>query len=253
MKTTKFIALSAIVLTTLVNVAPALAAEDKTYTSNGIVEFVPSTDPTLPVDPTDPDPTNPVVPIDPTDPEGPEPGTNGPLSIDYASSLDFGKNKIINKDEVYYANAQELTNGKFVPNYVQVSDNRGTNTGWALTVKQEGQFENKTTQHKVLTGSVIKLSNGVAASNQIDVTAPLSPSIELDASGAASNVMTAANETGSGTWVDRFGTVTAEEVEGETVQKNKAISLEVPGSTPKDAVKYSTQLTWTLTDTPINE
>lgn len=65
--------------------------------------------------------------------------------------------------------------------------------------------------------------------------------------------MTAANETGSGTWVDRFGTVTAEEVEGETVQKNKAISLEVPGSTPKDAVKYSTQLTWTLTDTPINE
>ncbi|MEG2602355.1 MAG: WxL domain-containing protein, partial [Carnobacterium sp.] len=32
-----------------------------------------------------------------------------------------------------------------------------------------------------------------------------------------------------------------------------AISLEVPGSTPKDAVKYSTQLTWTLTDTPINE
>lgn len=47
---------------------------------------------------------------------------------------------------------------------------------------------------------------------------------------------------------------TVEEVtEGtETVQKNKAITLEIPGKTPKDAVKYTTKLTWTLTDTPAN-
>jgi hypothetical protein len=36
----------------------------------------------------------PVDPVDPTDPNGPEPGTPGPLSIDYASSFDFGTQKI---------------------------------------------------------------------------------------------------------------------------------------------------------------
>ncbi|GAF13689.1 extracellular protein [Bacillus sp. JCM 19045] len=56
------------------------------YRSNGSVEFVPNTDITPPVDPENPDPENPVTPIDPTDPEGPNPGTQGPLSIDYASS-----------------------------------------------------------------------------------------------------------------------------------------------------------------------
>ncbi len=67
------------------------AEDGGSYTSNGIVEFTPSEEPTNLVDPTDP--TNPVDPIDPTDPEGPNPGTNGPLSIDYASSLDFGVQK----------------------------------------------------------------------------------------------------------------------------------------------------------------
>lgn len=69
----------------------AKAEEPKEYRSNGLVEFIPNVDPTEPVDPENPDPEKPVKPIDPTDPEGPNPGTQGPLSIDYASSFDFGK------------------------------------------------------------------------------------------------------------------------------------------------------------------
>ncbi|WP_256869283.1 WxL domain-containing protein, partial [Enterococcus thailandicus] len=53
------------------------------------------------------DPTDPVDPTDPTDPEGPNPGTNGPLSIDYASSLDFGVQKITSKDQIYFAASQK--------------------------------------------------------------------------------------------------------------------------------------------------
>lgn len=73
--------------------ATLVSAEEinMTYKSNGAVTFEPNTDPVNPVDPTDPDEE--VDPVDPTDPEGPNPGTEGPLSIDYASSLDFGKNK----------------------------------------------------------------------------------------------------------------------------------------------------------------
>ena len=39
------------------------------------------------------------------------------------------------------------------PNYVQVTDNRGTEAGWSLKVKQEGQF--KSTSGKELTGAAI--------------------------------------------------------------------------------------------------
>ena len=88
-------------------VLQAKAEEPKEYRSNGLVEFIPNVDPTEPVDPENPDPEKPVKPIDPTDPEGPNPGTQGPLSIDYASSFDFGKNRISNKDQVYFARAQQ--------------------------------------------------------------------------------------------------------------------------------------------------
>ena len=102
--------------------------EAQTYDSNAVVNFVPNQDVTPPVDPINPDPENPVTPIDPTNPNGPNPGTAGPLSIDYASSLHFGENKISTKNEVYYAKAQAFTGGSEGPNYVQVTDNRGTET-----------------------------------------------------------------------------------------------------------------------------
>lgn len=238
---------------------PAFAAEEgpitQTYQSNGAVEFIPNPDPTDPVDPNNPDPNNPVKPIDPTDPKGPNKGTEGPLSIDYASSLDFGVNKITNGDEVYYAKAQELNRDadRWVPNYVQISDHRGTNAGWTLTVRQEGQFKNEATQNKVLTGSKIAFTEPQAASNVEGVTAPDVVDIALDPDGAESLVMSAKATAGAGTWVDRFGHV--EEMtddQGNAVQKTKAISLTVPGTTPKDAVKYTTKLTWKLSDVPGN-
>lgn len=244
-----------------VALAPLSASADEKgaiYESNGVVEFIPNTGITNPVNPNNPDPENPVNPVDPTKPDGkPNPGTNGPLSIDYASSLDFGVNKITNKDMTYYAKAQELHSDEgstYVPNYVQISDNRGTNAGWTLTVKQGGQLSNENTEHKELTGSQIKFVDPTVES-KTEVTPP-TPSnvITLDPNGAESLVMSAKPTAGAGLWVDRWGTV--EEMtgdRGEKVQKTKAISLDIPGKTAKDAVKYSTKLTWNLSDVPGNE
>lgn len=244
--------------------AVAFAEEDESYlrnyTSGGMVTFTPDEDPTDPVDPIDPDPNNPVKPWDPATPDHkPNPGTNGPLSIDFASSIDFGKNKITNKDELYYAEPQYLWNedqSDFDPssariNYVQISDKRGTNGGWTLTVKQEEQFKNEDTLNNVLTGSEIKFTNGVARSNSKDVIAPKTVDMTL-VPGVETTVMTAEVGTGAGTWVDGFGDLEEVEVDGKTVKKNTAITLSVPGSTPKDAVRYDTKLTWTLTDVPGN-
>lgn len=233
-------------------------AADTDYTSNGAVEFIPNPDPTKPVDPTDPDPSKPVEPVDPTDPNGPNPGTDGPLSIDYASSLDFGVNKITNKDEVYYARAQQFKDGSAAkPNYVQVSDNRGSNGGWTLKVKQNGQFKAASTLNDTLTGSAVKLVSPTVASNSTAVHPTAAATISLDPTGAESLVMSAKTNQGAGTYVNRWGTaesVKEKDKDGKEVDADvtKAITLAVPGSTPKDAVKYSTTLTWSLSDVPGN-
>lgn len=258
MKLTKIITLSSLValsFTIGTTFASAVGAE---YESNGAVQFVPNTDPTNPVDPINPDPEKPVDPIDPTDPIGPNPGTNGPLSIDFASSLDFGLNKISNQNQTYYARSQRFTNLTDRPNYIQVSDNRGTNSGWTLKVKQDGQFTaTTTTLNSVLTGAQVTLKNPTITSNGT-ATAPIATNtIVLNPDGTEVIVMSATDQAGAGTWINSWGTVeevTEKDINGNDVQVNvtKDITLDVPGATPKDAVKYQTKLIWTLTDVPGN-
>lgn len=259
MKYAKIMKKSAVVLTVIGLGAPtfsALAEEGESYQSNGSVEFIANTDPVSPVDPENPDPEKPVTPIDPTDPTGTNPGTSGPLSIDYASSLDFGQNKITNKNETYYANAQTFAEMKseYRGNYVQVTDNRGTNSGWALNLKQEGQLTSETAkQYKELTGAQISLGASVASSISEGVLSPVVTNVQLDPEGANSVIMLAKEGSGAGTWVDYFGKAEEMTIDGKIVQKNKSVTLEIPGKTPKEAVKYTTKLTWSLTDVPDDE
>lgn len=221
----------------------AFAADGGVYQSNGQITFTPSEDPTSPVDPTDPE--NPVDPVDPTDPEGPGEGTAGPLSIDFASSFDFGIQEITSTDKVYRAAAQEYINSagetKKGPNYVQVTDNRGTEAGWKLVVKQDEQF--KSASGKELTGATVQLTNGtvVTASTSEKPTGESTVSLTPEAD---SQLMNAAAGQGAGTYLLDWGT---DETSG-----GQSVTLAVPGSTTKYAEKYTTTLTWTLTDTPAN-
>ncbi|EJQ43629.1 hypothetical protein IEQ_04957 [Bacillus cereus BAG6X1-2] len=194
-----------------------------------------------PVDPTDPG--IPIDPVDPTDPEGPNPGTKGPLSIDYASSLDFGKTKITSTDKTYTAAAQKFNSERGDgPNYVQIRDNRETKTGWSLQVKQNGQF--KSTSSKELTGAEITFKNSMVNT----ISTSLKPSIVKssfsltpEGDGVAESVMSAKSGEGVGTYVLAFG---------DDSTAADSIELSVPGKTTKYAEKYSTSLTWTLMDVP---
>ncbi|KRK46133.1 WxL domain-containing protein [Dellaglioa algida] len=248
MKTTKIIT-SAIVLTSLgLTAAPAVHAatpNTKTYNETGKVGFVDSVDPTDPVDP-----TNPVDPIDPTDPV--DPGTAGPLSIDYISNLDFGTDhKVSGTTATYYAKpiAAKDKDGKDVKrsNYLQVTDNRGTNAGWKLSVTQNKQFNNGTAD---LDGAALKMTGQVFNSTNMDATTTptaLNSGVITPTIGQDVQVVAAAKGQGMGTWTDSFGTY----VDGNenTDASMKAISLEVPGKTAKAVgTTYSTDLTWTLTD-----
>ncbi|KAJ61005.1 WxL domain-containing protein [Enterococcus faecalis] len=237
--------LSTLILGGLVTPITAMAEDGGVYETNGVIEFSPSEEPTNPVDPTDP--TNPIDPIDPTDPEGPKPGTNGPLSIDFASSLDFGVQKITSKDETYFAATQKYktaTEGEIKegPNYVQVTDNRGTEAGWTLKLNQASQFTSAS--GKELTGAVITFKNGNVVTTSESEKPAGKETITLNSDGSQSVVMSAKEGSGAGTYLLGWGS--------DASAAKESIELSVPGSTTKYAEKYATKLVWTLTDVPGN-
>lgn len=202
------------------------------YQSHATIELVGSTDETRPVNPINP--TDPVKPVRPVNP-----GTPGPLSIDYVSNLQFSQQKISGKDSVYYAQLDQLAdkNGKVgdYPNYVQITDNRGSNAGWKLTVAQTNPFMNGKNK---LDGTVITLMNGVV--NGSNLHRPTDSQAAIKPDGKAVTVMTAKLDNGMGTWTDRFGK--------DNTAAQQSISLFVPAESKKVAGAYKSELTWTLTD-----
>ncbi|KGL39098.1 cell surface protein [Listeria newyorkensis] len=242
MKLTKFAIVGMVTVATLVGTGTgtmAHAADGGTLGSKADVNFIPNDTITNPVDPTDPGNPEVVVPVDPDHPAG----TAGPLSIDYISNIHFGDQKISGNNEVYSAKLDQIKVGaaetvKDIPNYIQITDNRGSNAGWHLTVKQDGQFVNGTSE---LLGAVLSFENPTLNSAS-ESDAPTATGFSLDPAGTSSDVMSAEEDQGMGTWVDMFG--------ADATEAADSIKLSVPGKTSKIPGQYEATLTWELTDTP---
>ena len=267
--TAKLPLMSALVLGGLgVASTTAHAADVATRNTDAQVKFIPDDSTTNPVDPTDP--SKPVGPIDPTNPTETNPGTKGPLSLDYASSFDFGVQKITSTDKTYQAKAQQVKKDGTVinvPNYAQVTDNRGTQAGWKLSVKQNGQF--KDSKGNELAGATINITNASVNTVSLDKASMVTTSFTLDATGASQDAMGAKAGEGAGTFVYAMGQAAniskntaalanpantksfdaAGKVEGPRFETSD-VTLKVPGKSVKMADTYSTTMTWTLSDTP---
>ena len=217
------------------------------------VTFTPATTLTVgdvglvsPVDPLDPE-----VEVDPENkPEMPE--DQGPLSIDFISSFNFGSQGISVQDQWYYAQPQRLLNpdgtineGEERPNYIQISDRRAENDrhGWQLAVTQNAQFTSLD-DHQ-LTGARVHLMNQQFATAQGGVEPVLhhQEGVVLIPE-HKTELITAKNEQGIGTWIYRFGDGTS---------AGESVALEVPKSALPRATTYQTTLTWELSAVPENE
>lgn len=167
-------------------------------------------------------PTDPIEPIDPV-----EPPMEGPLTLDAASSLNFGSIKLGDGTGVYDAVKED---GSVLG--LQVTDNRGTGTGWNVAASMT-DFKGKETN--ILKGAVLTIPAGSVTTNSADKTkAPVTAELALNAK--ATPIFTAAKDTGMGTWVNLF--------EG----KDKKVTLNVPEGNYVD--KYAATITWSLQNAP---
>jgi len=228
-------------------------ADDKggALDSNAQVTFIADNDAKSPLDPTtpaNPDGTqNPVSPIDTVTGSTPNPGTTGLLTVDFASSFNFGSNIISSVTKTYNAlpqvyalKGESKATDTTGPNFVQVTDVRpGSAKGWSLNVKQNDDF--KTSAGTSLAGAQINITNGNVLNGNGGTDTISNHPTDIAVSTAAANVMGAKAGEGFGTWLYRMGT---KDTAGSSVK------LTVPGSSAKEVAAYRTTLTWTLTDSP---
>ncbi|EBF5183253.1 WxL domain-containing protein [Listeria monocytogenes] len=250
----------------------ASAATSVTKDSKGIVKFDKSTTP-------DPDPVNP-DPVDPDpvipDPTDPPVGTDG-LWILAVSDWDFGTHNVSSlssgalnvhaADDTIstYVDAngngqQDLPGEVFVSKkvtpYAQISDVRGTNTGWTLSVTGSA-FKDSSTPAKTIPGAELTIPKSTVSSATSTAQAPTGyDSVTISMTGgaavpvmAAKDMQTATptnfnDDQGMGTWTDSFG---SQAVSATDTSKPK---LSIPKNVVVADGTYQSTLTWTLSDTP---
>lgn len=205
---------------------PILAATVSTVTSNATVTFTPGTEPTGPVDPDDPS--------KPLDALGQGTGESGPLSIDYVPNITFGSQAISGSQKVY--NASELKP------FVQVTDIRGTGAGWNVIAKAT-PFNDGTAD--ILKGSTVTFAGGYALSANSSASKPTpSNPVVLTTDNTEATVVVANENSGLGTWVDRWYPTET------TATSNDNVTLTVPSGSAT-AKTHTSTITWTLADAPI--
>ncbi|EAF0861863.1 WxL domain-containing protein [Listeria monocytogenes] len=250
----------------------ASAATSVTKDSKGIVKFDKSTTP-------DPDPVNP-DPVDPDpvipDPTDPPVGTDG-LWILAVSDWDFGAHNVSSlssgalnvhaADDTIstYVDANgngqqdlpgEVSVTKKVTPYAQISDVRGTNTGWTLSVTGSA-FKDSSTPAKTIPGAELTIPKSTVSSATSTAQAPTGyDSVTISMTGgaavpvmAAKDMQTATptnfnDDQGMGTWTDSFG---SQAVSATDTSKPK---LSIPKNVVVADGTYQSTLTWTLSDTP---
>lgn len=218
------------------------SGQEKSYHTTGKITLIQDISPESPLDPINPD-----IIVEPQEPS--TPGTSGPLSIDVATNFNFEIGKVTTESIIYDAYPTKVKNqvGTIVdrPHYVQVTDKRGGQKGWTLSITQAHQF--RTADGHELTGSELKITN--IETIGLPGTLAASPSYNAKEIVLHPQKMTnipvvgAQINEGGGTWIARFGNMKT---------MGASIQLLVYGTSIQEADTYTTSLIWSLSSIPPN-
>ena len=181
------------------------------------------------------------------------PGQKTPLRISLLTAFNFGEITMSGNTKEYNALLPQVTlkpSGTKAdrPNFVQVTDNRGSNAGWNLTAKISDQFTNGTS---TLTGSTITLDNGWATPQEAELAqyAPTVSKPVVLSEEDSQLIATAAKDNGMGTWNIFYGALDGIG-QASNGDAKESVTLEVPGKVKKTEGAYKAKVEWTLADTP---
>jgi len=179
-------------------------------------------------------------PDTPTDNKGSE--STALLKMAYISDFNFDSHNVSAKNETYNAKLIQTAQGKSITPFVQISDNRGLNSGWNLTVKQDSQF--KTQDGKALKGAYVQFKAPFLQNmDGKDISSTIMPDeAKLTADGTSMPIITAQPGSGQGMTYGLFGT---DQGDGTT----DGTQMVVQGGTAL-AGQYKTTLTWALSSVP---
>ncbi|MDN6030309.1 MAG: WxL domain-containing protein [Lactococcus plantarum] len=168
--------------------------------------------------------------------------TTGPLSLNYVSSIAFGKQELSTKQETYYADLDSSVFKTGVAPFVEMVDARGAgnDSKTAVTVTQVSQFKSG---KNTLDGAALTFSMGRAVNAGGGKYIPNSTDKFTLVPGTAQTVMETDGTVGQ--YLTSYGT--AKDYQDTT--KGSPISLTVPAGA---AVKgdYTATLQWDLTTAP---
>lgn len=268
MKSIKLMSLGLVMFSAVTLGAPFAQAADPAASTDADVKFVEDKDPVNPETPEVVDPTKPTEPGKEVEPGDNGNGGNGTKSfnINWVSNFKFGEIKIGSSTMTAFSAPTTLTwkDGTTpttgLANFLQVTDNRGTNAGWNVAVagtpfyELDGEGE-KISPEVTLNGASVTLNEaqiiGDTTTTEAAALAPtaLSTGVDILGTGSPYTVLNAEAGKGQGTWAVSWGADT----DKTTLKENAGVQLSVPVTAqPKADKSYRSTLTWTLAATPTN-
>lgn len=272
MKSIKLMSLGLVTFSAVALGAPLAQAADPVASTNADVKFVEDDTPIDPAKPEVVDPTKPTEPGKEVDPGGEGNGGNGTKSfnINWVSNFKFGEIKIGSTTMSAFAapttlnwkDGSQATEG--LANFLQVTDNRGTNAGWNVAVSGTPFYELDETNAPTATelnGASITLNEAQIVGNtstpeaaNLAPVSVLSSGTDILGTNAPYTVLNADAGKGQGTWSLTWGADTDGTTLKQTDGKATAgVQLSVPVTAqPKANKNYRSTLTWTLQTAPAN-
>lgn len=214
-------------------VSPSAIAAD----SEASINFTPGDGSPDVLDPTNPEDEYTPDPEDESDPQDAPTGESGPLTLDYVSSVAFGEQSIEAGTVTYDSTTLRP--------FVQVTDRRGTGSGWDVTASMSDFTDGEET---TLPGATLTLSNGTVISNSVNPEDEDTPrptpegEIVLGADETPATVVTADEGEGLGSWITRWFSS-----EDETLNDNVTLTIPAGSATTGE---HTATITWNLEAVP---